>query len=214
MCLLGALVCRFHLIASSPTCSLSQLSASSTPLTGTRSPHPASPLDGVECLAVLPIRLQTGFELKLCVDASDEHTPINLPDSSRIFPHDCNATIAVTSEEPDVLRHSGTSSSSKQSFHCVRFIGKLALETVGNSIQETGAELERETVVSTLFISEPKGKRDRHQNFLQSSRDTDNLHIILERKAEMAAQGERMAQQKLYEAEAEVDARYWEKVKF
>ena len=38
MSLLGVPVSRFHLIASSPTCSLSQLPASSTPLTGTRSP--------------------------------------------------------------------------------------------------------------------------------------------------------------------------------
>ena len=80
-----------------------------------------------------------------------------------------------------------------------------------NGIRETGANPNRESVVSTLFRSESKGKRDRGQNDVHSSRDRENLHEIHERKAEMAVPGERMAQQRLYEAEAEVEARNWEK---
>ena len=47
----------------------------------------------------------TGYEPMLCVDVSDEHTPINLPDSNGNFPHDYDATIATT-EDLDVPRHS------------------------------------------------------------------------------------------------------------
>ena len=65
-----------------------------------------------------------------------------------------------------------------------------------NSIREICADMDRETVVSTLFSSESEGKRDRDQNVVQSSRDSENLHKILERKAELAVGGEKMAQQK------------------
>ena len=205
MSLLGVPVGRFPLIASSPTCSLSQPSASSTPLTGTRSPPCASArwsgtrwseMSG--CIATLTPT--TRYEPKFCVDASDERTPINLPDSNRNF----------KSEEPDVPRHSGTSSSSKHTAAASRvptalvslgrwFWKQLAdYESVDgrNCIQETGADLDRETVVPTLFRSESKGKRDRDQNVVQSLRDSENLHKILQRKAEMAVRGEKMAQQK------------------
>ena len=80
-----------------------------------------------------------------------------------------------------------------------------------NGIQETRADLDRETVVSTLCRSESNGKRDRDQNVVQSLRETENLHTMLERKAELVVQGEIMVQQKLYEAEAEVEAGYREK---
>ena len=76
-----------------------------------------------------------------------------------------------------------------------------------NSIREPCADLHRETVVSTLFRSESKGKSDRDQNVVQSSRDNENLHKILE----CAVREEKLAQQKLNEAEAEVEARNWEK---
>ena len=39
-----------------------------------------------------------------------------------------------------------------------------------DSIRETGADLDRETVVSFLFGSESKGKRDRDQNVVQRQR--------------------------------------------
>ena len=40
-----------------------------------------------------------------------------------------------------------------------------------DDIQETGAILDRESVVSTLFRSQSKGKRDRNQNVVHSLRD-------------------------------------------
>ena len=45
--------------------------------------------------------------------------------------------------------------------------------------------MDRETVVSSLFGSVSKVKRDRDQNVVQTSRDRQNLHKILERKAEI-----------------------------
>ena len=46
---------------------------------------------------------------------------------------------------------------------------------------------------------------------MQSVRDKQNLHKILERKAELAVRGEKLTQQKLYEAEADVEVKHWEK---
>ena len=67
--------------------------------------------------------------------------------------------------------------------------------------------IERESVVSTFFSSQSKRKRDRDQNVEHSLRDRENLQKTLERKVDSAVRGERMAQQKLYEAEAEVETR-------
>ena len=77
-------------------------------------------------------------------------------------------------------------------------------ESVGShaGIQETGANVDRESVVPNIFR-----ERDRGQNVVQSFRDRENLQKILERTVDSAVRGERMAQQKLYEAEAEVEAR-------
>ena len=63
---------------------------------------------GWKCLAICPIWTpDTGHEPKLCIEVSNEHTPIN---GNRNFPHDDDATIATT-EDLDLPRHSGTSSS-------------------------------------------------------------------------------------------------------
>ena len=66
------------------------------------------------------------------------------------------------------------------------------------SNKETLADMDRETVVSSLFDSVSRGREI-------------EIHKILERKVESAFQGERMVQQKLYQAEAEVEARNWGK---
>ena len=48
-----------------------------------------------------------------------------------------------------------------------------------DDILKTGANLERESVVSTLFRSQSKWKRDRDQNVVHSLRDRVNRHKIL-----------------------------------
>ena len=117
MSLVGGPSRPFPTIHSSRTCSLTRPSASSTLLTGIRRPPCATPpWAGMSGLLANPTP-DTGYEPMLCVDVSDEHTPINLPDSNGNFTHDYDATIATT-EDLDVPRHSGFSSS-KQGSHRV-----------------------------------------------------------------------------------------------
>ena len=52
-------------------------------------------------------------------------------------------------------------------------------------IKETCADMNRETVVSSLCESVSKGNRDRDQNVVQTFKDGQNLHNILEWKAEL-----------------------------
>ena len=61
------------------------------------------------------------------------------------------------------------------------------------------------------FQFSQKEKRDSDQNVVHSLRDKKNLHKILEREVDLAVRKERVAKQKLYEAEAEVEAGNWEK---
>ena len=136
MSLLSVSVSHFPMVTSSPTGSLSRPSASSTPSAGTRGHTCISPRwSGMSGCIPNPTP-DTGYEHKFCVDTNDEHTPINLPDSNRIFPHDCNTTVVVTSEEADVPRHSGASSSSKHTAATSRVPSvwvtwRSPLETVG-----------------------------------------------------------------------------------
>ena len=158
MPLLGVPSRSFPPIFSSPTCSLTRPSASSTPLTGTRRPSCATPPWGGMSGHLANPTPDTGYEPKFCVDVSDEHTPINLPDSNRNFPHNYDATVVATTEDLDVPRHSGASSSSKQSATASRVPTVSKLGSLGNGlwkqmadyesvdgrdgIQETGANLE------------------------------------------------------------------------
>ena len=71
--------------------------------------------------------------------------------------------------------------------------------------------IENLSVDQLFFSSQSKRKRDRDQNVVHSLRDRENQQKIFERKVDSVVRGERMAQQKMYEAEAEVEARNWEK---
>ena len=79
-------------------------------------------------------------------------------------------------------------------------------------IQETEADLERESVATAIFSSQSRRRREIEiQKVVHSLRDSENLQKLLERKVDSAVRGEKMAQQNLYEAEFEVEARHWEK---
>ena len=60
-----------------------------------------------------------------------------------------------------------------------------------------------------LSVHSEKGERSRSKR--RAFLERENLQKILERKVDSAVRGERMAQQTLFEAEAEVEARNWEK---
>ena len=51
-------------------------------------------------------------------------------------------------------------------------------------LQETGAVSGRESVATTIFSSQSKGKRDRDTNVVHSPKDIENLQKILERKVD------------------------------
>ena len=110
------------------------------------------------------------------------------------FPQEYDATITA-SEDLDLPPHfTSTFRSikqqpafgSKQSSYCVqtRFTG-------------------------SLFESVSKEERSRPKRCANIKRQ--NLHKILERKAELAVRGEKLAQLRLYEAEADMEVKHWEK---
>ena len=152
-----------------------------------------------------------------------KHTPISLPDSHRSFQCRDDATTISATEDPEGFPCSGASSNIKQTaaniVHTLlgsfgASLWKQRPESVDShaSIQATGADVDRESVVPTVFSSQSKGKRVRDQNVVHSLKDRENLQKIFERKVDSAVRGERLAQQKLYEAE--VEARNFEKEKF
>ena len=167
MSLLGVPSRPIRAIFSAPICSLTQPSASSTPLTGTRRSLRTSV---VSDYLVSPTPHTGFYEPKFCVDASDEHTPINLLHSNRNFPHDYDATIVATTEDLDVPRHSGALSSSQHTAAANRIPTVSKLGSLGNSltkmladydsvdsrnsIRETCTDQDREIVVSTVFRPE------------------------------------------------------------
>ena len=176
-----------------------------------RLPHPlhevgataqARPLAGVS----LAERLTQPKLANFFSNMDPEHTPINIPDSHHNFLCPDDATVIPTS--PEGLQDSGASSSSKQTaasrgpslFGSSRFWKQGACHVSGPS--ETEAECDREPVATTLFSSQSKGKRDRDTNVVHSLRDRESLQKILEGKVDVAVRGERVAQQKLFEAQA------------
>ena len=60
-----------------------------------------------------------------------------------------------------------------------------------SSHRETEAELDWESVATTLVCSQSKGKRDRELKFVRALRDRDNLQKILDGKVDLGIQGER-----------------------
>ena len=61
-----------------------------------------------------------------------------------------------------------------------------------------------------FFESVSKVKRDEDQNGVQTLKDMQNLRKFLERKAELAVRGEKLVQQRFYEAEADLEVKHWE----
>ena len=78
-------------------------------------------------------------------------------------------------------------------------------------LQETGAELDRESVAPTLLSSQSKRKRDRETNVVHSFREKISKRCVNGKLTWPSEEREREAQQTLYQAEAGVEARNWEK---
>ena len=108
-----------------------------------------------------------------------EHTPIHLSDSHHDSQCQDDATVTSTTD-PEGLPRSGASSSSKHTAACrVRpTLGppsrwkQMADYVLGRpGLQETVAISDRDSVATTIFSSQSKGKRDRDTNVVHSLKD-------------------------------------------
>ena len=162
---------------------MSLLNVPSTSLLSVFSPSTTSPTPLTDSLAIWSIRLQTQVmsTSSASMSAASTHQSTFRPETW-VFPEVNDATIAA-SEDLNLPRHPVTSSSSQHSaastVPTLLNIGSLgtSLTKVSadydsvaclTSIKETCADMDRETVVSILFESVSKEKRDRDQNVVQT----------------------------------------------
>ena len=219
MSLLNVPFVRFPSVLSLPTASSSKRQPN--PWQGVVAKAQARPLAGVslaEWLTQTRHRFRAQARQLLQLHGSGAHAD-QYPWQPPQFPVPRRRHHIPTS--PEGFPNSRASSSSKQAAasRVPPMFGPSSLWKQGachvssrSGLQETGAELDRESVGATIFSSQSKGKkRDRDTNVVHSLKDKENLQKIFERKVDLAVQGERAAQQKKFEAEAKVDARNWEK---
>ena len=163
----------------------------------------------------------TGDEPKLANFFSyldPEHTPINIYESHHNFLCPDGATVIPTNSEG--LPNSGASSSSNQtaasrapSMFGPQSLWKQGAMSCVGSFWPPGnwGRVGQRICCSNDFEFTVERKRDRDTNVVHSLKDRKKQKI-LERKADLAVPRRGgVAQQKKYEAEAEVEARNWEK---
>ena len=166
---------RFPSVLFSPTAPSSKPSASTTSIARSRRISPSAPARWSESGQMDDSAPDTGYEPKLdnffsCLDP--EPTPINIPDSHHNFLCSDDATMIPTS--PEGLPNSGASSGSKQTTgsRVPLMFGPSSLWKQGachvsgrSGLQETGAELDRESVAATLlqFPFFERERRSRHK---------------------------------------------------
>ena len=126
----------------------------------------------------------TGYEPNLANSSScthPEHTAIDIPHRHQDFW--CSDVVTMMSTSAKGIPNSVALSSS-----CKAAVSKAS----------SGAELDRESVATTIFSSLSRGKRYRDTNVVHALRDRENPQKILERKVGLVVQGQKDAQQKLY----------------
>ena len=212
MSLLNIPFVPFPSMHSAPSATSSRVSTSFPDRTRSWCQSPSVPPRWSESGGMADPAPNTGYEPNLANFSSyvdPEHTPIDVPDSHQDFLCPDDATMIPTS--PEGLPNAEAFSSSQKaaagrvsSLFGHSSLGKLSAGHVSSrsGLQETGAELDRDSVATTLFRSQSRGKRDR-----------DRQKIIkkhLERKVDSAVRSEQLSLQKLCEAVAEVEVRNWE----
>ena len=174
-------VCPFPPVLSSPTCSVSRTSATTNSFGGCGRNLCASDWSGMSGCLANPTP-NTGCEPNFYSYMNEEHTPINLPESKRNFQCRDDATIISATEDPAVFRirkHPAAASKPQQAEFPTMLgssgasLWKQRPESVNSraSIQATGANVDRQSVVPTIFSSQPKGKSDRDQNVVRSLKE-------------------------------------------
>ena len=152
-----------------------------------------------------------GYEPKFCIDVSSEHTPINSPNRNMSSSRSTTRNLLQHSVASRSSQHTAASTVPTLGTSLTKVLADCDSVASRASIMETCADMNRETVVSSVLGSVSKGKRDRDQNVVQTLRDRQNLHKNLERKAELAVRREKLDQQRKNEAEADVELKHWEK---
>ena len=154
----------------------------------------------------------TGYEPNLYRCINEEHTPINPPDS---FQCRDDATIISAAEDPEVP-YPGASSSSKQTAASKvstmsESSGVSLCKQRPESVDSRARLMWTENMLLQPFSLLSQKGREIEIKTSCIPREREHLQIILERKVDSAVRGERKAQQKLCEGEAEVEARNLEK---
>ena len=115
-------------------------------LTGTRFPIRATPVLGGQSGSLAETTLDTGYEPKICVDVSGEHTPIHFPLRDNIFNQEDDLTNTVANPV-DFDR-----------FHCSAATAVPALLNLG-SFSSTGKLVRYDEFVASSFSSTGKSKQ-------------------------------------------------------
>ena len=200
MSVLNVPLSRFPQVLSSPTCPTSRTSATSTSFVGSRqNPCASAHWSGMSGYFANPTP-NTGYEPNFYRSyMNEEHTPINLPGNQRSFQCRDDATIISAAEDPEVP-FSGASSSSKQTAasRVPTMLGSLSGKQEHESVAsrasiQAGANLDRESVVPTIFSSQSKMEersRSKRRAFVEREREKTSQKI-LERKVDSAVRGGR-----------------------
>ena len=155
-------------------------SLSTTSVARSRCNSSSAPLAGVSLTDSVP---NTGYEPKLANSFSytdPEHTPIDIPDNHQAFLCRDDATTIPTSPEglpnSEAVSISQKAADSKvSSLFGHPSLRKLAAGHVPSrsGLQGTGTELDRESVATTLYSLQSRGKKNRDTNVVHSLKDRE-----------------------------------------
>ena len=194
-----------------------------TPLTGIRLNPCATPLSGGPSGHLADPTPNTGYEPKICIDVASTRRSTFRPEiwvSSNSTTR--QSPLSMTSIYLNITEHHAAASTQQQvqfplcwnlvhsglaSWICRRI---LILLQVGLASRKHLRTWLAKQLFQVFFESVSKEKRDEDQNVVQTLKDRQNLYKFLERKADLAVRGEKLVQQRSYEAEADVEVKHWE----
>ena len=180
-----------------------------TTLTGTRYPKRATPLLSGHSGSLAVTTLDTGYEPKICVDVCGEHTPIHFPFRDNIFNQEDDLTNLVAN--PEDFDHSPQQTEDSRNHYSAATIVPALLNLV--SFSSTGKLVRSNDPVANFEDEMSKKKRERDLDSVITMVDRQHLQEFLEWKGESAVRGEIAAQERLSQAEADMEIRRWEQKK-
>ena len=153
----------------------------------------------------------TGYEPKICIDVSSEHTPINYPSRRNSFNIENNdlTTTVTASETFDGFHQQAAASGGSQQVPASAANPWLSADMWSSTKKLVRSNQSIANVEGTLS----REKRDRDLESVQTPSERRNLHVYLEQKGELAVRRGCAAQRRLSEAEADMDIRNWEQIR-